>query len=162
MRYYDFTRNWGRKIKPHLSDEEFNKILVRDLNRFTFGRWCERFKEGDLPADFTSTDWLLGWRKNNPRKRMPEYFNYILPFACHWSCNFSLRLAGLAEPGYPWRILQSDEHSTVWNGDDVLFDLGFCGQGISTQECYDRANDRMLKPGAYIRTYLAKHYSEDK
>ena len=37
IHYYDPVRNW-RKIKPHLGDRELNDILVRDFNKYTFGR----------------------------------------------------------------------------------------------------------------------------
>ena len=42
MKYYDLKKNWHR-IKPHLEDKELNDILVRDFNKFTFGRWNHPF-----------------------------------------------------------------------------------------------------------------------
>ena len=43
MRYYDLQRHWTKRIEPHLGDKKLNAILVRDFNKFTFGRWEKRF-----------------------------------------------------------------------------------------------------------------------
>ena len=51
MKYYDLKKNWHR-VKPHLADEKLNDILVRDFNKFTFGRWGRKFTYGDLPCEF--------------------------------------------------------------------------------------------------------------
>jgi hypothetical protein len=51
MRYYDLKRHWTRRIMPHLQDEMLNRILVRDFNKFTYGRWGKRFLPGTYPED---------------------------------------------------------------------------------------------------------------
>ena len=56
MRYYDIKRHWTRRIEPHLADERLNAVLVRDFNRFTFGRWKQRFTRGMYPRQFESGD----------------------------------------------------------------------------------------------------------
>ena len=35
MQFYDAITNW-RRIKPHLSDAEFNRTLAKDFNKFTY------------------------------------------------------------------------------------------------------------------------------
>ena len=67
MRYYDLKRHWTKKIVPHLGDEELNHILVRDFNRYTFGRWHEPFKPGMLPESFESCDWRFDQHGPQPR-----------------------------------------------------------------------------------------------
>ena len=67
MKYYPLSRNWARKIQPHLGDPELNEVLVRDFNKFTFGRWEMPFKEGMMPPEFKSCDWDAGHR-GQPRK----------------------------------------------------------------------------------------------
>ena len=52
MRYYPIVRNWSRKIKPHLQDPEFNRLLVRDFNKYTMGRWRKPFLPGMTPTEF--------------------------------------------------------------------------------------------------------------
>src|SRR5215472_12181479 len=119
MRYYDLKKNWHR-VKPHLGDKQLNDILVRDFNKFTFGRWNKTFTYGDLPYEFESCDWDY-----DHRGRRPAYWQYVKHAACHWLVNFNLRLAMLVQPAKPWRIITSDDHSTVWDGSDTLFDFNF-------------------------------------
>ena len=157
MRYYDLSRNWTRKIMPHLGDGELNEILVRDFNRFTHGRWGQRFGPGEFPRDYETCDWDIG----HPG-RPPRYWAYVKHAACHWLVNFNLRLAGLAEPRRPWRILTSERHSTVWDGDRTLFDLNFSAFGISPQECFESARVRELPVGKYRRCGLAEHWREEQ
>jgi hypothetical protein len=56
IKYYELKKNWPR-VKPHLADKKLNEILVKDFNKFTFGRWKQTFFYGDLPYDFESCDW---------------------------------------------------------------------------------------------------------
>ena len=159
MRYYDFCRHWTKRIEPHLNDEELNKVLVRDFNRYTWGRWRKKFTFGQFPAQFESCDWY--W---NHRGRHPRFWSYVKHGACHWLVNFALRLAMLAEPRRPWRILTSDEHSTVWDGKETLFDLNFSALAVSPDEGYALAstNGRELPIGKYLKeVYLAPHYTHE-
>ena len=81
------------RIKPHLADREAQKLLVRDFNKLTFGRWGERFTPGMTPHQFETCDWACGHRG-----RTPEFWRYVKHAACHWLVNFNRRLATLAEP----------------------------------------------------------------
>lgn len=157
IRYYDLARHWTRRIMPHLGDKELNAILVRDFNRFTFGRWNKPFLPGMLPEQFESCDWRCDHRGPCPR-----YWAYAKHAACHWIVNFSLRLAMLSEPRRSWRIITSQDHSTVWDGERTLFDINFQAMKIPAEECFEAANERELKVGKYLRTYHAVHYSVDK
>jgi hypothetical protein len=157
MRYYDMTRHWSRKIVPHLGDAELNDVLVRDFNKFTWGRWRRKFTLGQLPAQFESCDWRDGHRGPSPR-----YWAYLKHSAGHWLVNFALRLAILAEPKKAWRIITSDKHSTVWDGKHTLFDLNFLALGISPKESFELAYDQMLPPGKYMKVFYAEHYTRTK
>jgi hypothetical protein len=153
-RYYNLSRNWTRKIEPHLNDPKLNRILVRDFNRYTWGRWGMQFKFGDYPSDFESWDWRLFHRGKQPR-----FWKYVKQAASYWLANFALRLAMLAVPKRHWRIISSDRHSTVWDGNKTLFDFNFQGLGIDPDECFAKAMDKEYQPGKYMPTYLAEHYS---
>jgi hypothetical protein len=154
MRYYDLKGHWTRRIEPHLDDEWLNAILVRDFNKFTYGRWRQVFTAGQYPREFESCDWSIEHRGKEPR-----YWRYVKHSACYWLVNFNLRLAQLAEPRRPWCILTSDEHSTVWDGDQTLFDFNFLALGVAPEECFRLANRRQLKPGRELKVYLAEHFS---
>jgi len=118
IKFYPVVKNWSRKICPHLDNPTLQKVLVSDFNKYTTGRWGERFRLGQYPADFESCDWSCSVRGRHPR-----YFQYVKHGACHWLVNFNLTLAQLVEPKKEWRIVTSLIHSTVWDGEHTLFDL---------------------------------------
>jgi hypothetical protein len=157
VRYYPIQRYWTKKIMPHLADRKLNDTLVENFNKFTFGRWRTKFKHGELPFSYESCDWWCEHR--GPR---PRYWQYVKHAACHWTVNWLLELAQRVEPKRHWRIVTSVEHSTVWDGNDTLFDFNFQALGISAHECFERAarhpTSRELKPGQHARVYFAQHY----
>jgi hypothetical protein len=110
MQYYDLKKNW-RRVRRHINDERVQEILVRDFNKYTFGRWGQEFKAGHFPTEWESCDWQCE-HKGKP----PAFWQYTNHAACHWLVNFALTLAQLVEPQRPWRIITSREHSTVWDG----------------------------------------------
>lgn len=157
MKYYDIQGNW-RKIKKHLNNKKLIAILVRDMNRYTWGRWRKKFTNGDVPQKFDSTDWLCCREK---RGRLPAYYDYSCHLACHWLVNFNLRLAQLLMPDEEWRIVTSVEHSTVWNGKDLLFDFNFLAFGIGPDQCFKDANDEILEPGIESRCHMPEYYKNE-
>jgi hypothetical protein len=157
MRYYDMKRHWTKKIVPHLGDKALNDILVRDFNKFTFGRWGDRFEPGQCPRDFESCDW--GWDHRGPE---PRFWRYVKHSACHWLVNFNLRLANLTEPRRAWRILTSDLHSTVWDGEESLFDLNFLALGVPAAESFELASGKELPVGKYLKVHLARHWKDEQ
>jgi hypothetical protein len=159
MKYFNPTgSNWTRKIKPHLSDLEVQRVLVEDFNKFTFGRWEKRFLPGMTPYEFESCDWWL-----NHRGPMPHYWHYVKHAACHWLANFNLRLAMLTMPQREWRIVTSEKHSTSWDGAEMLFDFNFCALGIVPDDAFKTAATKgiIMPPGQYIEVHFAEHYSAD-
>ena len=158
MRYYDLKRHWTKRVQPHLTDPELNAILVRDFNRFIMGPGGKSFTSGQYPEEFESCDW--DWDHRGPR---PRYWRYVKQGACHWLVNFACRLANLAEPKQTWRIVTSENHSTVWDGHQTLFEFNFQAMGISAPECWKFAIDKckVLQPGQYCKTYFADHCSHD-
>jgi hypothetical protein len=157
INYYNPVKNW-RKIKRHLAKAE--PILVRDFNKFTIGRWRQPFRKGQVPRMFESCDWDIGHKG-----RSPEYWNYVKHSACHWLVNHNLILAQSVEPNRPWRILTSEGHSTVFDGETTLFDLNFRALGVPAEESYRIATQgrraRELPPGKFLRVYRAQHCSVD-
>lgn len=156
IRYYPIARNWSRKIKPHLADAEAQRLLVRDFNKFTFGRWEREFLPGMMPHDFESCDWWID--HHGP---MPRYWNYVKHSACHWLVNFNRRLATLAEPKREWRIVSSQDHSTVWDGHETLFDMNFVALEVPAEEAWQLATTkgRVLPVGKNLVCHMALHYT---
>src|SRR6185437_980291 len=91
---------------------------------------------------------------------LPDYWQCVCYSACHWLVNFNLRLAQLVDPARPWRILTSRRHSTVWDGDKLLFEFNFQAFGIPPAECFElaRRGGCELKVGERRLTSLAEHW----
>lgn len=159
MKYYPIQKKWA-KIKPLIQNKEVQDILVDNFNKFTYGRWEQRFKHGMKPHEFESCDWWC----HDRRGRMPEYWNYVKHAACHWLVNFNLKLAQLVEPNKEWQILTSNKHSTVWDGNDTLFDFNFSALGVDPQEAFDMAYEdgHLIEIGKTIKIHFAEHYSIDQ
>lgn len=154
MKFYDVQKHWTKKIEPQLPAA--NDILVRDFNKFTFGRWKQKFKAGQVPHEFESCDW---WCSH--KGPMPRYWQYVKHAACHWLVNFNLRLATLVEPKRPWRIVTSDRHSTTWDGDNTLFDLNGLALFDSADHAFETADEEHLPVGEFMEVNFAEHCSVD-
>jgi hypothetical protein len=130
--FYDLTTNWSNVV-PHLDDPEANEILARDFSHYTYGRFGIEFDEGKLPCDYEIYD------NREHAVSTPPYWRYVKEGACHWLVNFNLRIANLVLPDRQWRIINSDMHSTVWDGSTTLFD--FLGQALfgNADETFDMA-----------------------
>ena len=132
MKYYDFKKNWKRKIEPNLANKSLNKILVKDMNAYARLRnWNLELKEGMVPFDWECCDWWI-----SKRGRRPKYWRYVKHAACHYLVRFNHRLAKLADPDRNWQIISSDLHSTVWDGEDTIFEFNFYAFGIPAQEAF--------------------------
>lgn len=150
MKYYPIVKKW-KIIKSAIEQEKVQTVLVRDFNKFTFGRWGYTFKRGEIPAAYESCDWQF-----SKKGRHPEYWNYVKHSACHWLVNFNLEIAKIVEPNKEWRIVTSQKHSTVWDGEETLFDFNFSAFGIDPDEAFELANERQLKAGRKMAVYFTK------
>jgi hypothetical protein len=74
-------------------------------------------------------------------------------------------LAKAVKPASEWRILTSELHSTVYNGQGMLFDLNFCAFRIPPQQAYRLARDagkgKILKPGEHLTVHYAQLFSDE-
>ena len=158
MRFYPVQQRW-RRIKPHIQNPEVQRVLVRDFNRFTYGRWRKSFVPGMKPTDFESCD----WRCDRSRGRQPEFWDYVKHAGCHWLVNFNRRLAELAEPRRKWRIVSSLEHSTVYDGQETLFDFNFSALGVDPDEAWRLASrhGKALAVGRDLVCHLAPFWKTE-
>ena len=149
MKYYPIVKNW-RKIKKHLNNKQLNDILVFEFNKYTYGCWEIEFKHGEFPSKYETCMWDLGIIG-----RRPTYFRYVKHGACHWLVNFNLKLASLVEPKKQWRVVTSDAHSTVWDGEKTLFDMNYSALGVDPDDAFERANKEQLKVNEFMPIGLA-------
>lgn len=154
MRYYNFIRHWTKRIEPHLANEELNKVLVKYFHKYTWGRWRRAFLPGMTVEEWESCDWRF-----EHKAPWPRYWKYVKHGACHWLVNFALKLAMLAEPKREWRIVTSDGHSAVWDGENTLFDLQYSALGVTAEDSWNILKTGVqLKPGEYLKVYLCPYY----
>jgi len=152
IKYYDLRRKW-RKVERHLENPRVADTLVRDFNKFTYGHLRRRFTAGQYPCEFEGLHW-----DNGHRGRRPRFWQYVCSATSHWLVNFELELARLVEPDRKWRII-TDKHSTVWDGEDTLFEFNFLAFDIPPKECFDLASGHELEPGQHRKCGYPDHYS---
>jgi hypothetical protein len=151
--------HWTKRIEPVLKDKELTAVLERGLDDYRQqlaqecreqgifrSCWEDELRQGALPCEFDVCDWR--WQHRGPR---PRFWRYVCSDLCHWLVDFNLRLASLIEPAAPWRILSSQRHSTVWDGDETLFDLNYLAFDVPPDECFEVANKRELPVRKYMR-----------
>ena len=151
MRYYDVMKNW-RKVRRHVDHPDLQRVLVRDMDRYTRGALGKRFLPGMRPLDTDPGDWIYELRKKG---RPPAFWQYVRLGACYWLVNFNLLLAQRVEPHRAWRIIESDRHASVWDGEETLFDMNWLAFGVPPDRCFEAAHDEEHPPGRLRETGLA-------
>jgi hypothetical protein len=140
--YVDIKKYW-KIIKPIAESKEAGRIWKRDMKKYqvafrVYGydlsndyfdeEWFERsknpitFEPNSKPSDYDSCDWRYS---REGRGRKPAFWDYVVHGKCHWMVNFNLSVAQKAFPKESWRVISSDDHSCVWNGKNLLFDMNF-------------------------------------
>jgi hypothetical protein len=157
VRYFPIREKW-RRIRPHLANPDLQRVLARDMAKFS-----PRFRPGMKPFEVDGCDWRFFDGEGNLRRgRAPAFWDYSVHSACHWVVNFNLRLAELVEPRRPWRIVTTQKHSTVWDGAETLFDINFLALGVDPDEAWKLASEggRKLKIGAEKRCHVATRIAD--
>lgn len=147
FQYFDFKTHW-QTLKPIFESPQARAILDRDFEHYitmkranyvkhakskglstTKHGWY--FTKGKLPFEYDSCDWRCDCE-------LPAWHEYVCHGACHWLVNTLLYAAMTAYPNKAWRIVTSLEHSTVWDGENTLFDLNYATIGVSVEECVSK------------------------
>ena len=149
VQYVDIRKHW-KKIKPHIESPAARAIWLPDLLQYRALRQLDCFDTHDMgylgwshmdytqaeyPKDFDSCDWRCDTRQC-------AYMKWVCWNACHWVVNLNLWLAELVFPDTKWRIVNSDEHGTVWNGnveDVLLFDMNYLALNVTPLEAWASA-----------------------
>lgn len=156
-RHFDIQKHW-RKLGPIFKSKEAEKIWRPCMREFVENRLKEGFCTADRPHPTPASYENGDWRWYPPKRgRQPAYWDFVCSCSCHWIVDLCLYVATTAYPNVPWRILNSREHSTVWNGNlksPVLFDVNFSAMGVSAKEGLKLAyKGRTLAPGRYLKPY---------
>ena len=140
FRYFDLARHWTKRVEPHLEDPRLNDILLHDFGLYT-ERWLhEVFKRGQFPRDFEP---LEKYNHLPPKKREPRFWRYAKWSSCHYMANFNLRLATLVAPDRAWRIITNTLHTTVWDGEQTMFEFNFLALEISPAEIFSHQDQNV-------------------
>ena len=117
MKFYPVDDNWDL-IKTYAEDEDVRQVLYSDFNKYTMVRFERPFGPGQFPADFEDKERLSKYSGN-----VPEWFRYVKLGASHWTANFSLKVAMRVAPEKRWHITRTLSHSSVWDGENTVFDI---------------------------------------
>ena len=143
--YIDIEQHWP-VIRPLAYSPQATSIWKRDLKKYhtafrVYGhklcntefdrKWFDRiykfeyFIREDKPSDYDSCDWRENRLQTGLIQIEPEFWQFVVHAKCHWMVNFNLFLAINVFSKEPWRIITSNVHSCVWNGDQHLFDMNY-------------------------------------
>lgn len=160
--YFPIQQRW-RKLKPIFASSAHiwrpNMEDFRQQKADTHGFKYTPDSRDTLPRDHDSCDWR--WCREGQRGRHPAFWDYVCHSACHWVADMCLYVAQIADPKTPWRVVSSQKHSTVWNGDmerPVLFDTNFLALGVSAPDALRLASrgGRALKPAQWLHPWNLK------
>ena len=151
MDYYPLQSRWQR-LKHFYRSQEARELWFPSMEAYGahhIYKWDFREQERyKLPCDYDRCDWRWG-----RRGRRPHFHDFICSGACHWLASLSLWAAYTADPWRDWRIVSSELHSTVWDGDKTIFDTNFIGLEVPVEECWamagQQASTEILEPGEY-------------
>lgn len=162
--YFPIQARWG-KLGPIFKSEESTRLWRANLREYSEQRYADYKlsykydpKRYSLPKHHDHCDWRFDRRRPGP---MPAFWDFACHSACHWVVDMALYVARSAYGKVPWRVVSSQKHSTVWDGDEahpVLFDINFLALGISAPEALKLATTRgrILKPGRYLRPWAVR------
>lgn len=152
--YFPIQQYWW-KLRSIYQSEECRKIWHPCMEQYMRWRGFQNgFKHTPKP-DAPSPSWYdsCDWRFDRPGRK-PAFWDYVCHSACHWVADMNLFVAMQAFPKDAWRIITSEEHSTVWNGEPepVLFDTNFLALGVSAPEAMRLAlKGKIKKPGKWLK-----------
>jgi len=161
VNYYPIQKRW-RKVGPIYRSEMAAAIWYPDMEAYGRQRasdygyeWRSKPYTPELfPEDWDSCDWRWSHGRRGPQ---PAFWRWCTHGACHWLVGLSLFVAMRAEPDRPWRIVTSDKHSTVWDGDQTLWDGNFLALGVPVTDAWDLAGQQpeseQLPPGQPLHTF---------
>ena len=152
MQYVDIKKHWNAIEALMVPGSPINQLMRDDFSKYVDGRWGGNvsFDDYEFPNDLETADWQCG-----RVGRKPRYWRLVKHGACHWLVNYQLMLARAIMPQFDWRILTSDNHSTVWNQKSLLWDANFMALDIAPQKAFELANNELLTRGELLHVGLA-------
>jgi len=143
MKYYPIQKNW-RKAKDIYSSAEAKAIWCPDMILYMEMRaedtgvkqWYPADSPELTPSDFDSCDWRYEGMGRGRKGPQPAFWKYVCHAACHYLVDLGLYAATTVEPNRDWRVIGNEYHSTVWDGEDTLWDLNYTALGVDPDEAF--------------------------
>lgn len=148
VNYYPMQKNW-RKIGPSYRRPELKRLIYNEMESYACGRAADLgidyeysdFNLDVLPSHYDSCNWRWGIG-SGIRGRKPAFWDYVCHSACYWTAQINLAVAMKTEPRHEWRLVSSDKHTTVWDGETTLFDGNFLALGVPANEAWELAAEQ--------------------
>lgn len=147
LKYFDVSKHWN-KLNPIYESNEIKEFVLLQLNEYLEvkaeddGYTFKPLTEFEYPYLYNMDCWIC-----NGRKRRLKYFNWVLHRACHYMAPVNLEVIAEAFPNKEWRLVNSDFHSTVWDGERTVYDLNYKALGVPIADLRDGINN---DPSFYI------------
>lgn len=116
---FNFQRNWAKKCKPHLCDEDVLYALDSGMKHIEEVRImiCEeegystdlvpRWNEVESPCE-------MGYLFEGMKKPKPDSVNWYRPYGFCWGiAPFCREIGKLLYPDLDWRIIRNDDHTVA-------------------------------------------------
>jgi hypothetical protein len=144
--YIDPVRHWPQ-LRPIFETEEVQKLIALEMLDYTMrSDYAKQILTNLLPEDpakwrphlIDNCDWRCG-------RRPAGYHDYVCHGWCHWGARVNLLVANRWRPKKDWRMVHSQKHATVYDGEGNLFDMQFAALRVPTAECWKLATTRGRK-----------------
>lgn len=156
--FYPLQKRW-RKVGPIYRSRMAAAIWHPNMEAYAAHRAAEYGYDNRLtpwtpeltPSHYDSCSWRWDCERRGPQ---PGYWAFTCAAACHWLVDLHLWVAQRAEPSRSWHVVTSDLHSTVWDGEETIWDANFMAMGVSATDAIDMANgepeSRILPAGEML------------
>jgi hypothetical protein len=144
IRFYDIQANWRRLRDLFYSKYNLYDLYIRmeSFEKLRKEEYGYEYKPREFTLDLRPVFYdYYSWRsRRNKRGRMPAFWDFACQSACHWVNAWAMEcICSEMYTEFRWRLVTSDKHTTIWDGDKTLFDINFLALGISPEEAWELA-----------------------
>ncbi|MEN9566485.1 MAG: hypothetical protein RLZZ69_1681 [Cyanobacteriota bacterium] len=136
--YFDHRKHW-RKLQPIFESDEIKEASNREMNSFKLTDYHPGnrvYRNFRYPEEYDNSD----WRFERGRGRPANYLRWVCSRSCHWSAIVNLQVLWIYQPEIPWCLVTSRDHSTVWDGHKLIFDMQYYALTIPINELVEIVN----------------------